>query len=91
MSQILIVTFDLADAGKNREALIKKIKDYHAWARLGGSAYLIKTDQTPVQVRDSLKEDLGAGDKLFVGVASRPAAWSGMSEGVGKWILKNQE
>ena len=91
MSQVLIVCYDLVNAGKNYEALIKKIKAYPGWARLGGSAYLIKTDETPVRVRDILKEVIDADDKLFVGVAARPSAWSGMPEEVAKWILENQQ
>ena len=91
MSQILIVSYDLTNPGKNYEALVKKIKSYSTWARLGGSAYLIKTDETPVQVRDDLTQALDTNDKLFVVVASRPSAWIGMPEDVAKWILENQQ
>jgi hypothetical protein len=91
MSQLLIVFYDLVNPGQNYEALIKKIKTYSAWARLGGSAYLIKTEATPVQVRDDLRQVLDGKDKLFVGVAPPPSAWTGMPEDVAKWILENQK
>jgi hypothetical protein len=91
MSQMLIVSYDLANPGQNYENLVKKIKAYSAWARLGGSAYLIVTDATPVQVRDDLKQALDPNDKLFVGVAPPPSAWAGLPEEVAKWILENQK
>ena len=89
MSKTLIVSYDLVNPGQNYEKLIQKIKQY-GWARLGGSAYLIQTDATPVQVRDTLKAVLDANDKLFVGVAPPPSAWSGLPDDVANWILKNQ-
>jgi hypothetical protein len=91
MSQVLIVSYDLTNPGQNREALVKKIKAYSIWARLGRSTYLIKTDATPVQVRDELKQVLDTNDRVFVGVAPPPSAWVGMPEDVSKWILKNQK
>ena len=91
MKSVLIISYDLADPGQNYEALLKRIKAYPQWARLGGSAYLILTDNSPVQVRDSLGVALDSNDKLYVGVASAPAAWRGMPEEVAKWILANQK
>ena len=91
MSKTLIVFFELTDAGKNSEALIKEIKEYPGWARLGGSAYLIMTDEEPVKVRDDLKKVLDNNDRIFVGVAPPPSAWKGLPENVSKWILENQK
>jgi hypothetical protein len=87
----LLVFYDLADPARNREALVQKIKSYGPWARLGAFAYLIRTDQPPAAVRDGLKTVLGEGDRLFVTVSSRPAAWRGLPEAVSKWILANQK
>jgi len=58
--KVLIITYDLSDPGKNYEALLKRIKGYTAWARLGGSSYLIGTTQTPEQVRDDLLKALAS-------------------------------
>lgn len=91
MSQVLILSYDLMNPGQNYERLVKLIKDYPSWARLGGSAYLLFTDQTPTQVRDHLKQALDVNDKLYVGVSPAPSAWAGLPDDVGKWILANQK
>jgi len=91
MKRVLIVSYDLVDPGQNYERLIKLIKGYPSWARLGGSAYLVYTDATPVEVRDNLKQALDRNDKLYVGVSLPPSAWKGMPEDVGKWIHENQK
>lgn len=91
MKRVLIISYDLANPGQNYESLVKLVKAYQSWARLGGSAYLISTDADPVQVRDNLKKALDSNDKLFVGTAPAPAAWIGMPEAVTKWLHENQK
>lgn len=90
MNRVLIVFYDLTEPQNNREAVIRKIKSHGFWARLGTAAYLICTNATPVSVRDGIMPLLRKGDRIFVGVASRPSAWRGLPEEVSKWILKNQ-
>ncbi len=91
MERVIIVSYDLDAPGKSYEPLLQRIKSYKGWARLGGSAYLILTDQTPVQVRDHLSEALDSNDKLFVGAAPAPSAWRGMPDEVSNWIQANQK
>ncbi len=91
MKQVLIVTYDLVNPGRNYESLLRMIKDYGSWARLGGSSYLIHTESNPVQVRDSLKQALDSNDKLFVGYAPAPSAWIGLPDEVSRWILATQQ
>ena len=90
MNRVLIISYDLLNPGQNYDRLIKLIKAYPSWARLGGSAYLIYTDSSPVQVRDYLRQALDRNDKLYVGVSPPPSAWIGMPEDVSKWIQANQ-
>jgi len=90
MKKIYIVTYDLSNPGRNYESLLKKIKTFSAWARLGGSAYLLITEQTSVQLRDFLTPALDINDKLYVGRLSNEAAWQGLGEGVSNWIKNNQ-
>ena len=90
MARTLIISYDLSNPGQNYELLLKKVKALGAWARLGGSAYLVITNATPVAVRDDLKAVLDQNDSLFVGVCPPPSAWYGMSEEVGNWIVKFQ-
>lgn len=89
MNKVLIISYDLVNPGQNYESLLKLIKAYPGWARLGGSAYLISTSSTPVQVRDHLTQALDQNDKLFVGTLVAPSAWRGLPEEVSKWIHEN--
>jgi hypothetical protein len=91
MKRVLIVSYDLTNAEQNYGQLLQLIKEGGEWARLGGSAYLVATEKSPVQVRDALLKVLGPGDKLYVGVAPPPSAWYGMPEDVSKWIQSNQK
>ena len=90
MNQVLIISYDLVNPGQNYEKLLRLIKAYASWARLGGSAYLIYANATPAQVRDYLLPALDRNDKLFVGVSPPPSAWFGMPDDVSKWIQANQ-
>ncbi len=89
MKRVFIVTYDLMTPGQNYEALLKEIKVYELWAKLGGSSYLIKTDSTAVAIRDKLGAVLDNGDKLYVGIVTSPAAWQGLSDEVSKWIQEH--
>jgi hypothetical protein len=91
MSQALIVSYDLVNPGQNYESLIRMIKSYPSWAPLGGSTYLISTHESPDRVRDALLKVLDRNDKIYVGVASAPAAWYGLTDEVSRWIHANQK
>jgi hypothetical protein len=88
--KVLIISYDLYKPEQNYDKLLQKIRSYGSWAKLGGSAYLIATTQTPVNVRDNLATVLDANDALFVGTCPVPSAWKGLPDEVAKWILENQ-
>lgn len=90
MNRVLIVSYDLVNPGQNYEQLLQRIKAYSDWARLGGSAYLIWTSSDPQDVRDYLMVPLDNNDKLYVGVAPAPSAWTGMPDDVSNWIHSHQ-
>ena len=89
MNKAYIISYDLSNPGQKYEELLKRIKSYPKWARLGGSAYIIITPQTHVQIRDNLKTNLDSNDKLFVGVVTAPAAWVNLGDEVSQWINNN--
>ncbi len=91
MRQALIISYDLATPEQNKEPLIRLIKSYPSWVRIGDSAYMISTDESPTQVRDALCRVLDRDDTIYVGLASAPAAWYGLTDGVGQWIHANQK
>lgn len=91
MNRVYIISYDLGNPGRNYEALLQRIQAYGAWARLGGSAYLILTNQTTAQVRDNLIQVMDGNDKIYVGLLGNSAAWAGLGEQVSNWIRNNQK
>ena len=71
---IYIVTYDLVEPGQKYDRLLDLIKSEPAWARLGGSSYLVDSDETAVALRDKLKMALDSNDKLYVGVVKAPGS-----------------
>ncbi|WP_288865428.1 hypothetical protein [uncultured Alistipes sp.] len=86
-----IITYDLVQPGQNYESLLRKIKLYPQWARLGGSCYVIFTTQKPVEIRENLTSVLDVNDKLFVGKVSAPAAWFNLGSEVSNWLRDKLE
>ncbi|MBS4040090.1 MAG: hypothetical protein KGZ81_05775 [Flavobacteriales bacterium] len=89
MRKAYIISYDLSNPGQNYEELLKRIKSSYAWARLGGSAYVVITESTAVQIRDNLTPCLDRNDKLFVGTLNAPAAWIGLGDEVSQWLRNN--
>ena len=86
MTKTYIISYDLSNPDRNYEDLLKGIKSYRLWARLGGSAYIVKTGKTDIEIRDNLMKSLDANDKLFVGTVNAPAAWIGLAKDVSDWL-----
>lgn len=86
---VYIVSYDLVEPGQQYKDLINLIKQEKAWARLGGSAYLVESTLSAVELRDRYKGVLDGNDKLYVGQATTPAAWYGLSDQVSEWIKNN--
>lgn len=84
------MTFELADAGQNYVDVVRKIQSLGGYARVNLFTYMVATELTPVQVRDTVKAALRPSDKVFVGTCPPPAAWEGEPDEVSKWILENQ-
>ena len=91
MSQLntFIVVYDLFKPGQNYTALINLIQKNTYWAKIGLSAYIIKTYSDHIQVRSELLKVLDKSDKLFVGAVSAPAAWFNLGTQVDNWIQSN--
>ena len=82
----LVVVFEFIEPASS-EPMARMIASYKNWARLTPTAYLIRTEKTPEQVRDDLQRILAEKDRLFVCVYSAPAAWWNLPEKVSNWIL----
>lgn len=84
-----IVSYDLFAPGQNYDKLIELIKSEYAWAKIGYSAFIVKSSLSHTKLRDKFKQALDSNDKLFVGAISAPAAWYGLSDEVSKWLNNN--
>lgn len=84
-----IVSYDLSEPGQNYENVLKAIKKHSGWARLGGSAYVVLSDNSTVEVRNAIATALDSNDKLFVGTINAPAAWIGLTDDVSDWLKNN--
>lgn len=89
--QTYIVTYDLSEPGQRYNKLIELIKSEYAWAKIGYSAFIVKSCASHTELRDKYKQALDSNDKLFVGAVSAPAAWFGLSDEVSKWLNNNLE
>ncbi len=89
MKNTYIISYDLNSPGKNYENVHKVIDSYPGWAKLGGSAYIIATEETASQIRDKIMEVIDINDQLFVGIVKAPAAWFGMGDKVSDWLKNN--
>lgn len=89
MMKTYIVTYDLIEPGQRYEKLIELIKSEFAWAKIGYSAFIVKSSYSHTELRDKYKQALDANDKLFIGAISAPAAWSGLPDEVSRWLNKN--
>ena len=89
MNNAYIITYDLSSPGQNYESILKTIKQNYAWARLGGSAYIVLSSKTAFQIRDEIMAFMDRNDQLFVGVINAPAGWYGLGDEVSDWLKNN--
>ena len=75
MAKLFCVSYDLSKDG-DYSKLIDKIKDSSDWWHQSGSVWFISSEDSAVEIRDSLKQFLQPSDKLFV-FNVKPCAWAG--------------
>jgi hypothetical protein len=86
---IYIIIFELVSENQPNDEFVASIRSTKVWAKISGTTYLIKTNESATELRDRLKRFLNKNDKLFVSYVAPPAAWLGYSEEVTKWIKEN--
>lgn len=69
-----LITYDLNTPGKNYYLLINKIKSYTC-SKVCESAWIIRSNNTAVQLRDELRSLIDSNDRLFIGKLTGEAAW----------------
>lgn len=87
----LLITYDLHQLGQRYANLRAQVRRNFpdAWEHLQ-SVFIIKTNMTPVQVRDLLMQSLDSNDKLLV-VALVKHGWAtwGVSKSASDWLHIN--
>ena len=65
MCEVLVI-FEIENE-LQRQELIKKIKNFGAWARILSNAYIVRSsDKTVIEIRNGLQNDIKDSDRLFV-------------------------
>lgn len=87
----LIIIFEFQQSNSYKLNSFKDlIRRYTRFAFLTNDSCIVWTDDTPAVVRDKLKNGLGPGDKIFVGIVSAPAAWvTSIPQEVTDYLQKN--
>lgn len=86
----ILIAYDLNKSGQDYENLISEIKKLGTWWHYLDSTWLVKTDGTPVSVRDQLASHIDKNDELLViDVTGDAAAWTGFEASAGKWLKDN--
>jgi hypothetical protein len=79
------VTYDLVNR-RDYSSLIDKIKSYGNWAHPLESVWIIITNETSAQVRDTLSEFIDSDDRLLVMKTTVGASWFGLNQNISDWI-----
>ena len=88
---ILLITYDLVNPGKNYGAVIKAINSSAiSGIKIATSTYLLKTSLNTTSLRDLISRSMDVNDKLYITAVTNAAAWRGLDENISKWILDNQ-
>ena len=69
-------------------ALYEAIKSYNGWAHVTESCWIVVSDNTAVQIRDSLRLRIRSCDRLAVIQTAHVAAWSNVLCD-GTWLQNN--
>lgn len=80
-----LINYDLSIPGQNYAQLISAIQSYGSWAKISRSCWMIKTEQSAVQIRDHLSPFIDKNDLLFICLFSNWASLNLRKE-ITDWI-----
>lgn len=91
---VKIISYDLGspESSSDYEELIKYIKGLGAWANPLYSVWLVDTNKTSSQIRDSAKSYLDDNDRLFVANWNPGSGWASfsLSRYVTDWLYSKE-
>lgn len=84
-----LITYDLNKPGQDYQKLFDAIKKLGIWWHCLDSNWIVKSNQTSVQICDYLKSFIDSNDKLLVVRLSGEAAWTGFDNDCSEWLKNN--
>jgi len=84
-----LISYDLNKPGQDYNSLFEAIKELGTWWHCLDSTWIVKTNNTAVQIRDYLKNQIDSNDALLVVDLSGEAAWLGFSTDCSSWLKNN--
>lgn len=84
-----LITYDLNKPGQNYNDLYEAIKKIGLWWHCLDSTWIVKSDKTAVQIRDSITPHIDSNDSLLVAHLSGEGAWIGFSDQCSSWLKNN--
>lgn len=86
----ILVAYDLNRPGQDYSGLYKALKAAPLWWHYLDSTWLLRTEESAVQVRDRLSLHFDGGDELLViDVTGTEVAWEGFEQRPSQWIRDN--
>jgi hypothetical protein len=84
----ILIAYDIhPSTGEACEHVTDAIRSLGEWWHHLESTWLVKTDQTPGQIRDLLKGHIGCDDQLLIiDISQNGAAWFGVNDAGSRWL-----
>ena len=87
--KIYLISYDLNKSGQNYNSLYETIENIGGWWHCLDSTWIVKTNQTAVQIRDTLSSNIDQNDSLLITELSGVAAWTGFDTDCSAWLKNN--
>lgn len=81
-----LVSYDLNRPVQNYTDLIAALKQYPRWWHYLDSTWLLKTNDSAANIRDSLARYIDSNDELLVVALTGESAWRGFSNEASQWL-----
>lgn len=84
-----LVSLDLMKIGHDYKDLRNKLANFEAYWHCLDSTWIVKTDITPEELRNSLQLNMENDDKLLVVELAANASWAGFGADCSDWLTDN--
>lgn len=86
----LLVGYDLRQPGQNYAPLVDQLRSHGTWWHHLDSTWLVRTELTPIQLRNVLRGLIDSSDEILViDVSGRSWAGAGFEDRAYDWLRQN--